>query len=65
MMDERSDQLTIYVHVPDDAGLTDDQIAYLKESLTVEIVTTTLDSRSPKQIVIQLIDGHRPGPHGG
>ena len=64
MQDDPSGQLTIRVCVPDDVGLTDDQIAYLKQSVTVEFVSTTFDSQTPKQVVVQLVDGHR-GPHGG
>lgn len=62
MQSDPPDQLTIYVHVPDDAGLTDDQIAYLKQSVTVEFVSTTLNAKSPTHVVIQLVDGHRLPP---
>jgi hypothetical protein len=55
------DAIEIRVRVPKDLGLTEQQIAALKEKVRVEIVATTLPARGlaaqiPQRIVLQLVD---------
>jgi len=64
MPDQPSDLLEIFVHIPDDLGLTADQVTALKQKVTVEFVGLTVGAASPTQIVIQLVDGHRTPPGG-
>jgi hypothetical protein len=56
-----SEHIEIRVHVPSDLGLTADQIAILKEKVSVEIVASTLPShgltpQAPQRIAIQMVD---------
>jgi hypothetical protein len=55
--------IEVRIHVPDDIGLTPQQIADLKEKVRVEIVASTmpvygLTVKTPQQIVALTVDGH-------
>ena len=54
--------IKIYIRVPENIGLTANQIAALKEKVRVEIVTSTLPVggitvKNPQQVVIQIVNG--------
>jgi len=56
------DQIEIRIRVPDNLGLTAQQIAELKQKVRVEIVTSTVPAhgiamKTPHQIVIQMVNG--------
>ncbi|HXN47481.1 MAG TPA: hypothetical protein VN893_12620 [Bryobacteraceae bacterium] len=56
-----SEHIEIRIHVPGDLGLTEEQIAILKEKVRVEIVASTvpthgLTPQAPQRIAIQMID---------
>jgi len=63
MSDEPSEKLKLVVRIPDDLGLTSDQVTALKQRVTVEFIGLTVGVTSPTQILIQLVDGHH-GPPG-
>ena len=55
------DPIEIRIRVPKNLGLTDQQIADLKQKVRVEIVASTLPAqgltaRTAQQIVIQMVD---------
>jgi hypothetical protein len=64
MPDEAQEKLKLVVRVPDDLGLTPDQVTALKHRVTVEFIGLTVGVATPTQIVIQLVDGHG-GLQGG
>jgi len=53
--------IEVRIHVPDNLGLTEQQIAALKQKVRVEIVASTMPVRglavkTPQQIVIQMVE---------
>jgi hypothetical protein len=57
------DPIEIRIRVPNNLGLTDQQIADLKQKVRVEIVASTLPAQgltasTPQQIVVQMVEGN-------
>jgi hypothetical protein len=50
-------QIEVRVHVPDNLGLTEQQLADLKQKVRVEIVAS-ITAKTEQQIVIEVVDHH-------